>query len=62
MTDTQKEIVASIYTCLEMLVKDREDLHAWWCNLLYKADGEVNLPAWNELTLRSIENDVIFNI
>ena len=61
MTDTQKATVASIYTCLEMLVKDREDLHAWWVNLLYKVDGDVNLPAWNDMTLRSIENDVIFN-
>ena len=61
MTDTQKATVASIYTTLEMLVKDREDLHAWWCNLLYMANGEPNYPAWNDLTLRSIENDVIFN-
>lgn len=57
-----KETVASIYTCLEMLVIDREDLHAWWVNLLYKANGEPNYRAWCEHTLGVLENDVIYNI
>ena len=57
---TSKEIVSNIYTVLEMLRLDREDLHAFYADVLYTDDGNVNLPAWNELTLHSIENDVIF--
>ena len=52
--------VAGIYTCLEMLVKEREDLHAWWCNLLYLESGEVNTLAWNDRTLGILENDVAY--
>jgi hypothetical protein len=55
-----KETVASIYTCLEMLRIEREDLHAYWCNLLYTEDGDINAPAWTEHKLRVIENDVAY--
>jgi hypothetical protein len=55
-------IVASIYTCLEMLRLEREDLHAWWCNLLYCVDGEPNYRAWDAHNLAVLENDLIYNI
>lgn len=57
---TNKEIVSGIYTCLEMLRFEREDLVAWWCNLLYTDQGDINLPSWSESTLRILENDVIY--
>ncbi len=58
-----KETVASIYTCLEMLrVANREDLAAWWCNLLYKDNGDIHYPMWSESYLSIIENDLIHNI
>ena len=60
MTITKKEVVAGIYTCLEMLRFEREDLVAWWCNLLYTNDGNVHLPMWNESTLLTLENDVAY--
>ena len=52
--------VAGLYTCLEMLVKEREDLHAWWCNLLYLETGDINTLAWNDRTLGILENDVAY--
>lgn len=60
-TLTLAQVTSGIYTCLEMLrAGDREDLAAWWCNLLYTDNGDINLPAWDPLFLRSMENDVIF--
>jgi hypothetical protein len=59
---TNPSTVASIYTCLEMLRIDRPDLHEWWCNFLYKANGDVHYPAWNEHKLAVMENDLIYNI
>jgi hypothetical protein len=52
--------VEGIYTCLNMLVIEREDLHAWWCNLLYMDNGDINYPAWSEHTLGVLENDVAY--
>ena len=50
--------VSGIYEALELLLPVREDIHAWWVNLLYLGDGEVNYPAWSELTLATLWNDV----
>ena len=54
------EVVACVYTCLEMLRTEREDLHAWWCNLLYTHNGDIHYPSWNAMTLLAMENDCIF--
>jgi hypothetical protein len=62
MTNTNPTIVASFYTCLEMLRLDSEELHAWWCNVLYCVDGEPNYRAWDEHHLAVLENDLIYNI
>ena len=60
---TLAQVTSGIYTCLEMLlVSNREDLHAWWCNLLYKTDGGIHYPMWSEYWLQIIENDVIYNV
>ena len=59
---TNPTIVASFYTCLEMLRLDSEELHAWWCNLLYCVDGEPNYRAWDEFNLSILENDLIYNV
>ena len=55
-----KEIVASIYACLETLGEDNTALHAHWCNLLYTYSGDVNTAMWNEMTLNTMRNDVLY--
>jgi hypothetical protein len=62
MTNINHTAVQGIYTCLEMLRLDNEELHAWWCNLLYCANGEPNYPAWEDFNLRILENDLIYNV
>ena len=58
---TNPTTVQGIYTCLSMLCIEREDLHAWWCNLLYMDNGDINYPAWSDTTLATLENDIIYN-
>ena len=54
--------VPGIYTCLNMLTAaGRDDLHSWWCNLLYAPNGDINYPMWDAATLRVLENDLIYN-
>ncbi len=59
---TNTEIVAGIYTCLEMLRMENENLHAWWCDGLYTANGDIVESAWSQTTLTIMENDCIYNI
>ena len=60
---TPAQVVSGIYTCLEMLTASgREDLHAYWCNLLYTDNGDCWLPGWSEDKLRVMENDLIYNV
>ena len=59
---TLAEVTTNMYTCLEMLTASgREDLHAWWCNLLYKDNGDINNLMWTEYWLAIVENDLIYN-
>jgi hypothetical protein len=61
-TPTPAQVVKNIYTCLEMLTAaNRDDLHSWWCSLLYAPNGDINYPMWSTLTLVTLENDVIYN-
>ena len=58
----KNETVKGIYTCLEMLTAaGRDDLHDWWCTLLYAANGDVHYTMWSAFTLGSLENDVIYH-
>jgi hypothetical protein len=59
---TNTEIVAGIYTCLEMLRMENENLHAWWCGMLYEANGDIAKNSWSEHHLTIMENDCIYNI
>jgi len=57
----KNQTVKGIYTCLEMLTAaGRDDLHDWWCSLLYAANGDINYAAWTVTTLNFLENDVIY--
>ena len=62
MTNINPTAVQGIYTCLEILRLESEELHAWWCNLLYCHDGEPNYRVWDEHHLAILENDLIYNI
>jgi hypothetical protein len=59
---SQTEVVANIYTYLEILRMENENLHSWWSNLLYCHDGEPNYSVWDEHHLAILENDLIYNI
>ena len=59
---TNAQITAGIYTCLEMLRLENENLHAWWCGTLYKANGDIAPRAWSQHHLTILENDCIYNI
>ena len=59
MTQTQiNDAISQAFLNLSTL---NESLYDYWINELYNVDGSFIEKAWNESTLKKMEDDVMFN-